>query len=206
VLELTLNRADQNAEHNNDQALEGASDPDLQQLPKTTFDRNELDVSHPDLFAQAFAVLQGVSDAMDLHTRGLADKTQDIVAMAHARLEEDADVVVEDVSRESLPTKSKRTTIPETDKPNQCIKTTTLEFIPSANAWKVSDEESEHMSPVRGHSLTVNTTPPRTRRALVRKALKKNAWKKAILEFRATHGTSDASSGSPSPSPPSAGD
>jgi hypothetical protein len=96
-LKLTLNRAVQD----DDDAIEGASEPALEQLPRTTFTRNELDVSHPDLFAQAFAVLQGVTESMDLHTHGLADKTQDIVAMAHARIEEDADVVVEDVSSES---------------------------------------------------------------------------------------------------------
>jgi hypothetical protein len=59
------------------------------------------------------------------------------------------------------------------------------------------------MSPDRGYYLTLNTTPPRTRRALVKKQLKKNAWKQAILLFRASHGTSEASFGSPSPSPPS---
>jgi hypothetical protein len=107
VLKLTLNRAVQD----DDDAIEGASAPVLEQLPKTTFDRNELDISHPDLFAQAFAVLQGVTEAMDLHTRGLADKTQDIVAMAHARLEVEEENDTEDVSSKSQPTQSKRRTI-----------------------------------------------------------------------------------------------
>jgi len=57
-------------------------------------------VSDPDFFAQAFAVLEGVSGVLDLHTRRLADTTQDIVAMAHARLEEDDDVDIERVSRD----------------------------------------------------------------------------------------------------------
>jgi hypothetical protein len=155
-------------------------------------------VSDPNFFAQAFAVLEGVAEVMDLHTRRLADMTKDVIAMAHARLEEDDDVV-ESVSGEASPTHPNRETIQETDESHQRIKTTVLEFVPSANAWKVSNADSEHMSPACGFSLTLGTTPPRVRRALVRKAIKKNAWKKAILEFRATHGTSDASFGSPSP-------
>jgi hypothetical protein len=80
---------------------------------------------------------------------------------------------------------------------------TFLEFVPDTNEWKVGDAESQHMSPVRGYSAGLDITPPRVRRASIEKQRKKNAWKQAILEFRATHGTSDASFGSPSPSPPS---
>ena len=71
------------------------------------------------------------------------------------------------------------------------VNTTILEFIPAANAWKVSDADSEHMSPARGSTCALNITHSRVRRAQDMKAMKKDAWKQVILQFRATHGTSD---------------
>jgi hypothetical protein len=123
-----------------------------------------------------FAVLNELTDIMDVYNDHLVVMAQ---SMREARVtpESDGDHDGEEVSGDS-PAHSKRGTIHEADKPCQRLKITTLEFVPSANAWKVSNGESEHMSPVRGHSLTLDAPPPRARRALDR-----NVVKTTILEF-----------------------
>jgi hypothetical protein len=126
---------------------------------------------------------------MDLHNDHLVAMAQSM-RQAHSTPESNGDEDSEEVSGES-PTRSKQGTIQEADKPCQRTKTTILEFIPDVNAWKVSNAETQHMSPARGHSVALNTTPPRVRRALDRKQAKKDAWKQAILRFRKTYGTSD---------------
>jgi hypothetical protein len=113
---------------------------------------------------------------MDVYNDHLVVMAQ---SMREARVtpESDGDGDGEEVSGTSS-TRSKRETIQKTNKPCQRTKTTILEFVPSANAWKVSDGESEHMSPVRGYSITLENPTPRTKRALGR-----NVVKTTILEF-----------------------
>jgi hypothetical protein len=126
---------------------------------------------------------------MDLHNDHLVAMAQSM-RQAHSTPESNGDEDSEEVSGES-PTRSKQGTIQEADKPCQRTKTTILEFIPGANAWKVSNAESEHMSPVRGYSLTLDAPPPRVRRVLDIKQVKTtilefipdvNAWKVSNAE------------------------
>jgi hypothetical protein len=230
-LELTYDRADQDDGH----TIEGATNPDLQQLPNTSFAQDE---SLADFVGRKFAVLQELTEIMDTYNHHLVAMAQSMREARPTPESDDDGVDGEDVSGGS-PIHSKRgKRSKKTDKPYQRLKSTVVELIPGANAWKVSDEESEHMSPVRGYSVTLetppkraldknqvkttilefipaasawkvsdadsehmspargsscalNVTPPRVRRALDMKAMKKDAWKQAILQFRATHGTSD---------------
>jgi hypothetical protein len=232
-LELTYDRADQDDGH----SIEGATNPDLQQLPNTSFAQDE---SLGDFVTRKFAVLQELTEIMDTYNRHLVTMAPSMREAQSASESDDVSDDGEDVSGGS-PIHSKRgKRSKKTDKTYQRlkstvvqlmpgvnawkmsneksehmspvrdysvtldtpprlgramdknqVKTTILEFIPAANAWKVSDADSEHMSPARGSSCALNITPPRVRRALDMKAMKKDAWKQAILQFRATHGTSD---------------
>ena len=76
-----------------------------------------------------------------------------------------------------------------------------MEFIPSANAWKVCgrEPESESSSTVHGFTRALDFTPLHIQEALERKMRIKNDWKEAIIEFRAIMRKSDVCYGSPSP-------
>jgi hypothetical protein len=178
ISELTLNRADQT----NDHTLEGDLPSSSEQLPSTSFTQNE---SLNDVVNRKFAVLNELTKILDVYNDHLVVMAQ---SMREARLTPEVeDNDGEEVSGDS-PTHSKRETIHEADKSCQRLKITTLEFVPGANAWKVSSAESEHLNPVSGYSVTLSAPPPRVRRALEVKTTilefipSANAWKASDAE------------------------
>lgn len=85
-MELTYDRADQDDGH----TIEGASAPDLQQLPNTSFAQDE---SLADFVGRKFAVLQELTEIMDTYNHHLVAMAQ---SMREARSASESDDVSDD--------------------------------------------------------------------------------------------------------------
>jgi hypothetical protein len=109
-LELTYDRADQDDGH----TVEGATNPDLQQLPNTSFAQDE---SLADFVGRKFAVLQELTEIMDTYNHHLVAMAQSMREARSTPESDDDGVDGEDVSGRS-PIHSKRgKRSKKTDKP-----------------------------------------------------------------------------------------
>lgn len=187
-----MDRATQNNEHMpaSDFAFTPPQEPS--DMPLTELALEKLKKS----MESVTTALQDVTTHIDMYSRHIVSFPY-LPGMPLPEAEDDyEDDFYGDVSA-ALPAHITPVTYQEADKSHpQRIITTTLEFVPSANAWKVCAGGTERWS----RAPTLDLTPPRIQEALKRKRLVRESWKEAILEFRAIMRKSTELSDRPPPS------